>query len=449
MTVKVGFSRFSALAGRPSRRGLVAAGMLTTIVVIGAAMLLGDGVITPAISVISAVEGIGVVSPVFHSWIVPVSVVILIALFAIQVRGSEGIGRLFGPAMIAWFVAIGVADAVAIVRNPVVLWALDPRHAITFTRHHGFGGFLVLGGVVLAVTGVEALYADLSHFGRTPIVRAWFFFVFPPLLLSYLGQGANLITNPQALADPFYALTPGWTLIPMVVVATAATVIASQALISGAFTLIEQAISLGLSPRLEMRHTSRRIYGQVYLPGVDLALALIVLVVTFRSSDHLAAAYGVAVSMTMLATDVAYYAVITRVLHWRLMYSGTLTAVGMANSVTTPAVVILPILLLDCSVNHKLPSGPAAIAKGAAPVGVANSVTTPAVVIVPTLLLDGSVNHRLPSGPAVIPFVDRPTCIRLVVLPARVIFPTSEPLDSVNQIFPSDPTAIPCSWIPA
>ena len=319
MTVKVGFSRFSALAGRPSRRGLVAAGMLTTIVVIGAAMLLGDGVITPAISVISAVEGIGVVSPVFHSWIVPVSVVILIALFAIQVRGSEGIGRLFGPAMIAWFVAIGVAGAVAIVRNPVVLWALDPRHAITFTRHHGFGGFLVLGGVVLAVTGVEALYADLSHFGRTPIVRAWFFFVFPPLLLSYLGQGANLITNPQALADPFYALTPGWTLIPMVVVATAATVIASQALISGAFTLIEQAISLGLSPRLEMRHTSRRIYGQVYLPGVDLALALgcIVLVVTFRSSDHLAAAYGVAVSMTMLATDVAYYAVITRVLHWR------------------------------------------------------------------------------------------------------------------------------------
>ena len=307
-----------ALAGRPANRGLVKAGLLTTIVVIGASMLFGDGIITPAISVISAVEGIGVVSSALQAWIVPISVVILLILFTIQVRGTEQVGKLFGPAMIAWFLAIGVAGAVAIARNPVVLWAIDPRHAIAFAQHHGPGGFLVLGGVVLAVTGVEALYADLSHFGRMPIVRAWYFFVFPALLLSYFGQSANLVTNPQALADPFYALTPGWTLMPMVVIATVATVIASQALISGAFTLIEQAIHLGLSPRIEVRHTSRRIYGQVYSPGVTatLAISCVLLVIAFRSSDHLAAAYGLAVAMTMLATDVAYYAVITRVLHW-------------------------------------------------------------------------------------------------------------------------------------
>jgi len=308
-----------ALAGKPGQRGgLIAGGVLTTIVVIGAAMLFGDGIITPAISVISAVEGIGVASAALHAWIVPISVAILIILFAIQVRGTEAVGRLFGPAMIVWFLSIGIAGAAAIVRNPTVLWAIDPRHAIAFTRHHGPGGFLVLGGVVLAVTGVEALYADLSHFGRLPIVRAWYLFVFPPLLLSYLGQGANLAINPHALDNPFYALTPGWTLIPMVVIATVATVIASQALISGAFTLVEQAIHLGLSPRIEVRHTSRRIIGQVYLPGVAWALGIgcVLLTVTFQSSAHLAAAFGLAVSMTMLATDIVYFAVLIRVLHW-------------------------------------------------------------------------------------------------------------------------------------
>ncbi|MBV8282934.1 MAG: KUP/HAK/KT family potassium transporter [Candidatus Eremiobacteraeota bacterium] len=309
-----------ALAGKPSGRGgLVATGLLTTIVVVGAAMLFGDGIITPAISVISAVEGLGVASSAFNAWIVPISVVILIILFAIQVRGTERVGRLFGPAMIVWFLSIGIAGAIAIARNPSVLWAIDPRHALTFAQHHGPGGFLVLGGVVLAVTGVEALYADLSHFGRAPIVRAWYLFVFPPCVLSYLGQGANLEMHPDALNNSFYALTPGWTLMPMVVVATIATVIASQALISGAFTLVEQAIHLGLSPRIEVRHTSRRIIGQVYLPGVAWALAVgcILLTVTFRTSAHLAAAFGLAVSMTMLATDVAFYAVITRVLHWK------------------------------------------------------------------------------------------------------------------------------------
>jgi len=307
---------------------LVATGGLTLIVIVGAAMLFGDGIITPAISVISAIEGIGVVSSSLTRLIVPLSVVVLILLFAVQVRGTERVGKLFGPAMIAWFVAIGVAGAVGIASNPVVLYAIDPRHALSFLTGHGRAGFLVLGGVVLAVTGVEALYADLSHFGRAPIVRAWYFLVFPALVLAYLGEGARVVTDPKALASAFYALTPGWTLVPMVMLATVATVIASQALISGAYTLVEQAIALGLSPRMHVRHTSRRLYGQVYLPSVTLALAMgcILLVVAFRSSDRLAAAYGLAVSVTMLATSIAYFAVVTRVLHWRRVVAIALVA---------------------------------------------------------------------------------------------------------------------------
>jgi KUP system potassium uptake protein len=317
-----------ALALRPAQGALVAVGALTVIVVVGASMLLGDGIITPAISVISAVEGIGVASPALHAWIVPVSVLVLGALFAIQVRGTERIGKLFGPVMIAWFVSIGVAGAIGIARYPAVLFALDPRHGAAFMIGHGPGGFFVLGGVVLAVTGVEALYADMSHFGRVPIVRAWYCLVFPTLVLTYLGEGAGVIADPRALQSPFYALTPGWALLPMVALATAATVIASQALISGAYTLVAQAIALGLSPRMEVRHTSRRVYGQVYLPSVTVALAAgcILLVLAFRSSDRLAAAYGLAVSVTMLATSLTYYAVIVRVLRWRRVVSIPLVA---------------------------------------------------------------------------------------------------------------------------
>jgi KUP system potassium uptake protein len=309
-----------ALASKPARQGaLIAAGALTIIVVVGASMLLGDGMITPAISVISAVEGIGVVSSGLQPWIVPTSVVVLILLFTVQARGTEAVGRLFGPAMVAWFISIAVAGAVAILTRPQVIAALDPRNAIAFGLRHGPSGFLVLGGVVLAVTGVEALYADLSHFGRMPIVRAWYCLVFPSLILAYLGEGAMLIQNPHNLENPFYALTPGWTLIPMVVLATLATIIASQALISGAFTVIQQAIALGLSPRMEVKHTSRRLIGQVYLPTVAVALAIgcTILVLTFRSSDRLASAYGLAVSTTMLATSIAYYSVITGVKRWR------------------------------------------------------------------------------------------------------------------------------------
>jgi KUP system potassium uptake protein len=308
-----------ALAGaRRSRYAPIAAGALTTIVIAGAAMLLGDGMITPAISVISAIEGLNVVTPAAQPFIVPISVGILIALFAVQSRGTHAVGSLFGPVMLAWFAAIAVAGAFGIATDPAVLWSIDPRHALAFLTGHGPGGFLVLAGVVLAVTGVEALYADLSHFGRVPIARAWYAVVFPALLLCYLGQGARVIDDPKTLAQSFFALSPGWTLLPMIAIATAATIIASQALISGAFTLVEQAVALGLWPRTTIRHTSSVLRGQVFVPAVNrtLAVGCVALVIGFGSSEKLAAAFGLAVSCTMLATSIAYFVVIRRIWNW-------------------------------------------------------------------------------------------------------------------------------------
>jgi KUP system potassium uptake protein len=251
-------------------------------------MLLGDGIITPAISVISAVEGIGVVSNALQPYVVPISLVVLLALFALQSRGTEKVGKLFGPVMIVWFASIALAGAVALVPHPEVFRAFDPVHALTFATRHGIGGFLILGGVVLAVTGVEALYADLSHFGYRPIAAAWYCLIFPALVLNYLGQGAKILTDPHALDNPFYALTPGWTLMPMVVLATAATVIASQALISGTFTLVEQAIALNLAPRVLVKHTSHHYKGQVFVPSVNrwLAVGCAILVIGFQSSSR-------------------------------------------------------------------------------------------------------------------------------------------------------------------
>jgi KUP system potassium uptake protein len=288
------------------------------VVVIGAGMLFGDGVITPAISVISAVEGLGVATPAAQPWIVPLSLAIIIGLFVIQVRGTEKVGAIFGPVMVLWFLAIAIAGVLGIAVHPDVLWAIDPRHAIAFLTGHGRDGFLVLGGVVLCITGVEALYADLSHFGRRPITIAWYGLVWPAVTLCYLGQGARVLGDPHAFDDPFYALTPGPFLIPMVVLATLATVIASQALISGAFTLTEQAIALTLSPRMEVVHTSNRYPGQVFVPAINVTLgvACALLVVTFRSSDRLAAAYGLAVAVTMAATSIVFYLVVSRRLHW-------------------------------------------------------------------------------------------------------------------------------------
>jgi KUP system potassium uptake protein len=297
-------------------------GWLAIVVIAGAAMLFGDGIITPAISVISAVEGIGVATTAAQRFIVPVSVAILVALFLFQSRGTEKVGRIFGPVMVLWFLAIGTSGLIAILRAPQVLSALDPRHAFHFVTHHGVFGFLIFGAVVLAMTGVEALYADMSQFGRAPIAIAWFALVFPALLLNYLGQGAMLLADRNAFDAPFFALTPGPFLIPMVVLATAATVIASQALISGAFTLTEQAINLNLWPRLRILHTSSTERGQVYVPLVNatLGIACVALVVTFRSSDHLAAAYGLAVSTTMLATSIAFYQVAANVLRWNRLF---------------------------------------------------------------------------------------------------------------------------------
>jgi KUP system potassium uptake protein len=318
-----------ALASPPRSFGIpLRVGWLTIVVVTGAAMLFGDGIITPAISVISAVEGLGVATKDAQPFIVPISVGILIALFAIQSRGTEKVGRIFGPAMVLWFLAIGIAGAIAIVKDPQVLFALDPRHAIWFVTHHGVFGFLIFGAVVLAMTGVEALYADMSHFGRAPIATAWFALVFPTLILSYLGQGAIVLHDKSAFDSPFFALAPGPFLIPMVVLATVATVIASQALISGAFTLTEQAINLNLWPRMTVLHTSSSQRGQVYVPAVNviLGIACVTLVVTFRSSDHLASAYGLAVSATMLATSIAFRDVVVNVKHWKRIVALPLVA---------------------------------------------------------------------------------------------------------------------------
>jgi KUP system potassium uptake protein len=326
-----------ALGSAKAKRGFpVAGGTLLVIIVIGAAMLLGDGSLTPAISVVSAIEGLELISPSAAAWVVPVSIAILIGLFMVQSRGTEKIGRIFGPVMLVWFAAIGISGIYGIAQHPAIVAAFDPRHAVWFLLHHGAGGFFVLGGVVLAMTGVEALYADLSHFGRLPIAWAWYGVVFPTLILCYLGECAMTLVNIHALEQPWYALTPGIWRIPAILLATVATVSASQALISGAFTLIQQAIALGLSPRLEVRHTSANLRGQVYIPVVNFALMIgcVTLVLIFRSSTALSAAFGLAVSCTMLATSLAWYHVAVKRL-------------GMKKSVAMPLVMLF--ILIDGS----------------------------------------------------------------------------------------------------
>ena len=313
-----------ALASPARQNGaMIRRTVLTVIVIIGSSTMIGDGIITPAISVISAVEGIGVVSSAFHPYIVPISLGVIVGLFALQARGTARVGALFGPVMLVWFVVIGVLGALAVAAHPEVVHALDPRYALQFATRNGLVGFTILGGVVLAVTGVEAMYADLSHFGRGPIVTGWYTLVFPALVLNYFGQGANLLTDPRTIHNPFYSLAPSWGLIPMVVLATAATVIASQALISGTFTLVEQAIALNLAPRVLVQHTSHRYKGQVFVPSVNrwLAIGCAILVLGFRSSDALASLYGLAIGFTMLCTSLTYFVVITKVLHWNRVLS--------------------------------------------------------------------------------------------------------------------------------
>ena len=286
----------------------------------GAALFFGDGMITPAISVLSAIEGLNVATPVFQPYVVPIVVAILVALFLVQSRGSARIGKLFGPVMAIWFAAIGLAGLAHVLRNPAVLLALDPRHAIGFLASHGGTSLAVLGSAFLAVTGAEALYADMGHFGRGPIRISWFAIVFPALVLNYFGQGASVMST-GAADNPFYRMFPGWSLYPVVLLATAATVIASQAVISGAFSLAQQAMQTVLLPRLDVFQTSTEQRGQVYVPTINwiLMIGVIGLVLGFRSSDALASAYGIAVSGTMVTTTLLLGVVAHRTWRWGLV----------------------------------------------------------------------------------------------------------------------------------
>jgi KUP system potassium uptake protein len=299
----------------------------------GAALLYGDGMITPAISVLSAVEGLDVATHTLQPYVVPITVAILVGLFLMQRRGTGGIGAIFGPTMLIWFVTIGAVAVPAVVKHPEVLRAANPLYGVGLVVRHGKLGFLVLGSVVLVITGGEALYADMGHFGKTPIRIAWYAIVMPALLLNYFGQGALLIEHGSAAAgNPFFGLARGWLLYPMVVIATLATVIASQALISGAFSLTQQAVQLGYWPRVRIVHTSGEAAGQIYIPEINWALmiACLALVLGFRASSNLAAAYGIAVTGTMSITSVLYYAVARVRWGWSRWLAGSVAAIFLA-----------------------------------------------------------------------------------------------------------------------
>jgi KUP system potassium uptake protein len=289
--------------GRMRQVAIIAMGIF------GAALLYGDGIITPAISVLSALEGLSIATPLFESYILPLAIVILVGLFLVQSHGTARVGAMFGPIMLLWFGTLALLGLWSITQHPQVLFSVSPHYAYEFFRENGVHGFLILGTVFLVVTGGEALYADMGHFGRGPIRLAWFSLVLPALALNYFGQGALLLRDPSHAVNPFFHLAPGWALYPMVVLATAATVIASQAVISGAFSLTRQAVQLGYSPRVRIEHTSYEEIGQIYVPSTNWALmvATIVLVVEFRTSSNLAAAYGVAVTSTMVITTALAY----------------------------------------------------------------------------------------------------------------------------------------------
>ena len=294
------------------------AGAVVLCGIISAALFYGDAMITPALSVLSAIEGLKIATPAFEPYVVPLTVVILVALFAVQSRGTARVASFFGPIMSLWFVAIVIPGFIAIAGDPEILLALNPIYGVSFLAHHGMIGLVTLGAVFLAVTGAEALYADLGHFGRAPIQTAWVALVLPSLAVNYLGQGALVLANPKAVENPFFLLYPEWALLPMVVLATAATVIASQAVITGAYSLSQQAIQLGLLPRFEIRHTSQEQYGQIYMPRINLFLfvGVLILVLTFRSSSALASAYGIAVTGTMVVTGLMAIVVIWKVWNW-------------------------------------------------------------------------------------------------------------------------------------
>jgi KUP system potassium uptake protein len=330
-----GILALTALLPQPARNR-ASWSALVLLGIFGASLLYGDGMITPAITVLGAIEGLKVATPLFDPYVVPIAVAILIAVFAIQKHGTHSVGQLFGPIMIVWFLTIGGLGIVWLIEHPVVLTAVDPRHGYWFFRAHGWHGFAVLGAVFLVVTGGEALYADMGHFGKRPIRVAWFALVLPALLLNYFGQGALLLENPAAAHQPFFLLAPGWALLPLVIIATAAAIIASQALISGAFSLTQQAIQLGYCPRLDIEHTSHHEMGQVYVPQVNwgLMISTILIVIGFESSSALAAAYGIAVTLTMVITAVLLQVVATERWGWprtvAIMVTGLFLIIDLA-----------------------------------------------------------------------------------------------------------------------
>ncbi|HSE26892.1 MAG TPA: KUP/HAK/KT family potassium transporter, partial [Gemmatimonadales bacterium] len=352
-----GILALMALVAPPAHHGRL--GLVTAAGLFGAALLYGDGLITPAISVLGAMEGLELATPGITPLVPWLASAVLVALFWVQKRGTARVGRLFGPIVAVWFVSIALLGIRGILVHPAVLGAVWPGHAIHFFVEHGTAGFLVLGAVVLVVTGGEALYADMGHFGRRPIRLAWFAAVLPALLLNYFGQGAWLLEHPEAVRNPFFALAPRWALYPTIAVATLAAIVASQALISGAYSLTRQAIQLGLCPRLTVVHTSETQYGQIYMPEVNRALAVgcIALVLGFGSSTALAGAYGIAVTLTMVITTVLFERVLRERWKWPVV-----PAVGLA------AVFMVMDLAFFAANVPKIPAGgwfPLVIAAGA------------------------------------------------------------------------------------
>ncbi len=314
-----GVMALTALAMESLGQGAKRKGILLILGIVGATLFYGDSLITPAISVLSAVEGLEVGAPGLHPFVIPIAVAVLLCLFMLQGAGTARVGALFGPVMAVWFIVLGVLGVLNIVQHPGVLAAIDPRHAITFCIHHapGFALFAPLSAVVLALTGAEALYEDLGHFGRNPIRQAWYWLVMPGLLLNYFGQGALILVEPEAVRAPFFLLAPDWALYPLIVLSTFATIIASQAVISGTFSVTHQAMQLGFLPRLVFKHTSATEFGQIYMPNINRILMVLVvaLVLWFQSSSHLAHAYGIAVTGTMLVGTILGYTVARH--HWK------------------------------------------------------------------------------------------------------------------------------------
>ncbi len=316
-------------SGEDARQSVKRTALLILLGLFGASLLYGEGMLTPAISVLSAIEGLGLVTHALEAWVVPITVVILIGVFMVQKRGTARVGAVFGPATLLWFITIGSIGARWIIKYPVVLSAVNPVHAVRFFYTNKLHGFLVLGSVVLCITGGEALYADMGHFGKKPIRFAWYFVVFPALLLNYYGQGALLLVRGNAVTHPFYEMVSGWMLIPLVLIAAVATIVASQALISGAYSLTQQAVQLGYSPRVTIVHTSEEAEGQIYIPEVNtmLMVACVALVLAFRESSKLAAAYGIAVTGTMAITSTLFFALAVRKWGWSPWKAGALVAV--------------------------------------------------------------------------------------------------------------------------